>query len=168
MDGMKKASTPANVLVIVGVAVALVVILLLKTSAHEPPSSTSRATSVSLPASRSSASSITSVHNDATADYVTALKSGRPIYVLFHSLTCQPCVEISAVADRVLPAYRDQVVFVNAITDDASSQQLAAKFSFQYIPTSFFVKPDGTVLDSYTGVLSEADMKARLDTLAAQ
>ena len=31
--------------------------------------------------------SITSVHNDATADYEAALKTGKPIYVLFHSLT---------------------------------------------------------------------------------
>ena len=35
----------------------------------------------------STSSSITSVHNDAEADYQAALKTGRPIYVLFHSLT---------------------------------------------------------------------------------
>ena len=31
--------------------------------------------------------SITSVRNDALADYEAALKTGKPIYVLFHSLT---------------------------------------------------------------------------------
>ncbi len=31
--------------------------------------------------------SITSTRTDATADYEAALKSGKPIYVLFHSLT---------------------------------------------------------------------------------
>ena len=36
---------------------------------------------------------ITSVHNDAAADYAAAMKTGKPVYVLFHSLTCQPCVE---------------------------------------------------------------------------
>ena len=31
--------------------------------------------------------SITSVHNDALRDYQAALKTGKPIYVLFHSLS---------------------------------------------------------------------------------
>ncbi len=57
---------------------------------------------------------------------------------------------------------------MNAITDDASAQQLASRFSFQYIPTSFFVASDGVVVDSYSGPLSEAEMRARLDKLVAQ
>ncbi len=31
--------------------------------------------------------SLTSVRNDAAADYEAAVKSGKPIYVLFHSLS---------------------------------------------------------------------------------
>lgn len=31
--------------------------------------------------------SITSIHNDAVADYQAALKTGKPVYVLFHSLS---------------------------------------------------------------------------------
>jgi len=37
--------------------------------------------------SQSSAASLTSVRNDASADYAAALESGKPIYVLFHSLS---------------------------------------------------------------------------------
>ena len=111
---------------------------------------------------------ITSTHNDAVADYEAALETGKPVYVLFHSLSCQPCVEISAVADKIMPGYEDKVVFVNAISDDPSGQQLASRFQFQYIPTSFFITPDGKVADSFTGAMSEADMKTRLDKLIAQ
>lgn len=57
---------------------------------------------------------------------------------------------------------------MNAVTDDPSAQQLASKFSFQYIPTSFFVAVNGTVADSYTGPLSESEMRARLDRLVAR
>jgi hypothetical protein len=32
-------------------------------------------------------SSLTSAHNDAVVDYEAAVKAGKPIYVLFHSLT---------------------------------------------------------------------------------
>ncbi|MDZ4168633.1 MAG: hypothetical protein U1E26_03110 [Coriobacteriia bacterium] len=31
--------------------------------------------------------SLTSVRNDATADYEAAVKSGKPIYVMFHSMS---------------------------------------------------------------------------------
>ncbi len=67
-----------------------------------------------------------------------------------------------------MPEYQDKVVFVNAITDDASAQQLASKFSFQYIPTSFFVTSDGAVSESYTGPLSDSEMRDRLDKLVAE
>ena len=114
------------------------------------------------------AGSITSVRNDAPADYEAALQTGKPVYVLFHSTTCAPCVEISAVADEVMSGYADEVVFVNAITDDPAGGELAAQFAFQYIPTSFFLAPDGTVVDTHTGTLTEAEMQAFLDELVAQ
>lgn len=57
---------------------------------------------------------------------------------------------------------------MNAITDEASAKELAKRFSFQYIPTSFFVAPDGTVADTHTGPLTEAEMRGRLDELIAR
>ena len=117
-------------------------------------------------AAQSTGATITSVHNDAVGDFEAAITSGKPVYVLFHSLSCQPCVEISAVADKVMPDYEGKVVFVNAITDDASvTASSPSKFSFQYIPTSFFIDADGKIVDSFTGAMSEAEMKARLDKL---
>jgi thioredoxin-like negative regulator of GroEL len=56
---------------------------------------------------------------------------------------------------------------VNAVTDEASARQLAARFSFQYIPTSFFIDAGGEVVGSYTGPLTEAEMRGRLDELIA-
>ncbi len=112
-------------------------------------------------------SSLTSIHNDAVGDFEVARETGKPVYVLFHSLTCEPCIEISAVADKVVPEYEDAVVFVNVITDDPSGQKLAEQFSFQYIPTSFFIGPDGQIEDSYTGAMDAVAMRARLDALVA-
>lgn len=113
------------------------------------------------------APTITSVHNDSVADYEAALASGKPVYVLFHSLSCEPCVNISAVVNRVMPEYEGKVVFVNAITGDSSADQLASKFKFQYIPTSFFLKPDGSLADAYTGELDEAALRDYLDAVVA-
>jgi hypothetical protein len=38
------------------------------------------------------------VQDDAVVTYDAALATGKPVYVLFHSLTCDPCVQISAVS----------------------------------------------------------------------
>jgi thioredoxin-like negative regulator of GroEL len=163
----RKRTSPSVVLlllvaaILAGIAFAKVQ----KGGAAAPPTT---AASVTSGTSQQTATTITSVHNDAVADYDAALKSGKPVYVLFHSLSCQPCVEISAVVDKVMPGYAGKVVFVNAISDDASAQQLASKFKFQYIPTSFFVKADGTTVDSFTGSMSETDMRTRLDKLVAK
>lgn len=54
---------------------------------------------------------------------------------------------------------------MNAVTADASAQELSTKFQFQYIPTSFFLSPDGQVLDSYTGPMTAQEMRLRLDKL---
>lgn len=67
-----------------------------------------------------------------------------------------------------MPTYAGKLEFVNAITGDPSGQQLASQFSFQYIPTSFFINAKGEVVDSFTGPLTEADMRSRLDSLVAE
>jgi thiol-disulfide isomerase/thioredoxin len=164
-----KGGRTKSAILIAGVVVALLALIIVKTTAQPgSPSATEAGTATAAAGAQADADSLTSVRNDAVADYGAALKTGKPIYLLFHSLTCDPCVEISGVADRVVPAYKNKIAFVNAITDDPSGQELASKFSFQYIPTSFFLKVDGTVVDSFTGVLTDAEMKTRLDSLAAQ
>lgn len=118
--------------------------------------------------SASMASGPSQSHADAMAAYDAALASGKPIYLLFHSLTCDPCIAISAVVDRVMPDYQGKVVFVNAITTDEPSRQLVEKFRFQYIPQSFFLDPKGSVVESYTGAMDEPSLRAYLDELATR
>ena len=150
--GNTPASPSKRVLIAIVVAVFLV-LLIWKAVADEATPGAGEA-------------SITSVRNEAVRDYEAAVESGKPIYVLFHSLTCVPCVEISEVADTVVPSYGEEISFVNVITDDPSGQELSQRFSFQYIPTSFFLAPGGEVIDSYTGSMTESEMRARLDALA--
>ena len=78
---------PAVVIVLVGAAL-FGGVLLAKYQNRPPaaPLSTSNGASVIAPA-QSGASANTSARNDAAADYETALKTGKPIYVLFRSLS---------------------------------------------------------------------------------
>jgi thioredoxin-like negative regulator of GroEL len=156
MDGASGRRRLVGVLIVVVLLLALVVAKLATNGVGPAPSSETGASVT-----------ITSAHNDAVGDFEAARASGKPVYVLFHSLTCDPCIEISNVADRVMPEYSDEVFFVNAITDDPSGQELAAGFSFRYVPMSFFLTADGAVQDQFTGAMSEAEMRRYLDALVS-
>ena len=152
--GAGRSKVPV-ILLIVAILLGLVLVKLVSDDAAPTTSSAGE-----------TGTSMTSVHNDAVSDYEAAVASGRPIYLLFHSLSCEPCVEISRVVDQVMPEYADKVVFVNAITDDRTGQQLSDSFGFQYIPTSFFLAPGGRdIVDSYTGAMDAVAMRAFLDAL---
>lgn len=168
---MVKSTDPRlRIAAVVAVIAAFAVLIVFKTIAASPraPAVTEPATGAVSAAATPAPGAPSQSKANALVAYDDARKTGKPIYLLFHSLTCVPCVEISAVVDKVVPGYEGRVVFVNAITTEQSAQDLAAKFKFEYIPTSFFIKADGTVSDSFTGTLSDVEMNARLDKLIAE
>jgi thiol-disulfide isomerase/thioredoxin len=98
--------------------------------------------------------------------YRDALSAGAPMYVLFHSGACEPCVEAKDVADRVLPEYEGAIVYVSAHTVDSRSRELFDEFSFRSVPTSFWVDASGEVVDQQVGPMAEDDLRGRLDALS--
>lgn len=77
------------------------------------------------------------------------------------------CTELAAVAAETLPDYEGRVAFVDAITDSSSAEPILQRYPTQYIPTSILVGPDGQVVDTIIGPLSEAELRERLDELTA-
>ncbi|PKQ16999.1 MAG: hypothetical protein CVT67_02315 [Actinobacteria bacterium HGW-Actinobacteria-7] len=154
--------------ILLGVAVVFAVVLGMKLggAAIKPTAVAPAANSVSTPAEPSLTP--TAARGDASAEYDAALRAGKPVYVLFHSTTCQSCIDISRVVDGVLPEYADRLTFVNAITDDPGARSLADRFEFQYIPTSFFIDGKGKIVDSYVGPLDEPGLRTYLDSLTAR
>jgi len=65
----------------------------------------------------------------------------------------------------VIPDYEGKIEFVNAITDDASGRQLAEQLPFAYIPMSIFFGANGDKVASQAGALTEAQMRAYLDSM---
>ena len=169
---MARATSPNKVKRQVGWVVAVLIVLALAAIilAKQAPGPTGEvpATPAVSQSPTASTGGPSSSHADSMVAYEAALKTGKPIYLLFHSLTCDPCIEVSAVVDKVIPGYEGRVVFVNAISTDEPSQRLADKFRFQYIPQSFFLDSKGNVIDSFTGAMDESAMKAYLDRLVAQ
>lgn len=101
------------------------------------------------------------------ADYDAALADGRPIFLNFGLSYCANCEEMGMTVDRVMPDYADEVTYIKVMTDEPEGQELARQFSFRFVPTSYFIGSSGTVVDSYTGKLDDARVRAYLDRLLA-
>lgn len=104
---------------------------------------------------------------DPVEAYDQALAGDLPIVVFFHSGGCPPCIETAEAVNAVMPGYADTVAYVDAPTGDSRTRPLFQRLSFQFVPTTFFLTPDGAVFDQFTGAMAAGEFQTRLDALVA-
>ncbi len=112
---------------------------------------------------------------------------GTPLVVNFFSSTCVPCVtempDFEAVhqelGDEVAflgVNFQDQVSDATALVDETGvtydiardpSGELARALGMVVLPSTFFVSPDGRVVDMQAGVLSADELRRRIEELRA-
>lgn len=147
-----------NALILLVVAAAFAALIVVKIGASSPPA-TGRV------AGSPDAGAEAAEPVDAVAAYQAALDTGRPIFLNFGLSYCANCAEMEQSVQEVLPDFKNEVVYLHVMTDEPSGQALARRFSFQFVPTSYFIAPDGEIADSYTGKLDAAGVRKYLDTL---
>jgi thioredoxin 1 len=96
------------------------------------------------------------------ADEVT--RCATPVVVDFYATWCGPCRQFSPMLDRAAGGYTGKIKFVKVNLDE--SPGLAQNYQVQGIPTVLLFK-DGKLADRILGVPTEADLKGKLDALAA-
>jgi thioredoxin 1 len=96
------------------------------------------------------------------ADEVT--RATGPVVVDFYATWCGPCRQLAPIMDRLAEPLATKIKFVKVNIDE--SPGLAQNFQIEGIPTVLLFK-DGKLVDRVTGLLPEADLKAKLDSLAA-
>lgn len=116
---------------------------------------------------------------------------GKPILLNFAASWCGPCELEAPVLKNAYDKYKDQVAFVGAaVKDNADSQrafaekhglefpigldpsgsiaysyQKAAKVSISGIPTTFFIKKDGTIATFWVGPLTESNLETLMSMI---
>ena len=114
---------------------------------------------------------------------------GKPVVINFWATWCPPCKQEMPAFDKAYQERGDIVDFMmvnltDGVRDDVlsvqefvresgykfpvyfdSARQGAAEYGGMYIPTTVFINADGTVLETYSGAMSEDKLNSYLDTL---
>jgi thioredoxin 1 len=93
-----------------------------------------------------------------------ALRNGKPAMVLFHSTSCVPCKQMSALVVAVRGDYEPDIVFVDVVVNDRANMNLVRQAGIQTIPTTLFVNLTGQG-KRHVGALREDALRAELSAL---
>lgn len=104
------------------------------------------------------------IHPVAEASFdAEVLQAGKPVVVDFFATWCGPCKILSPRLDKLAAEFGDKIKFVSVNVD--KSPELANRFKVEGIPTVLYFGKDGKPAERTTGVLSETNLRAKLESL---
>ena len=95
-------------------------------------------------------------------NFDTEVADGKPVMVDFYADWCAPCQILGPRVKEIAEKY-DGRVSVGKLNVDTSGT-LAVRYGIQGIPTVLFFK-DGKLVDRVVGLVPEAELTRRLDSL---
>ncbi len=94
-----------------------------------------------------------------------AKAEGKPVLLKFGSGRCLPCIEMDRNINSIRPDYEGNAAIIIVDLNDRREYDFAMKYNVETIPTTIFFNRDGTVADSYVGVMTPDELRNRLNSL---
>jgi thiol:disulfide interchange protein len=133
-----------KILVLAGVVLLVAVLLIVKNQTAEP---------------------IIPVDESPEVQLDRLVTEGKPVFVFFHSNTCQSCIDMMGIVDTVHPEFEGEVALVDVNVYDQANENLLRRANIYSIPTELFIDAsgEGSVL---IGVITPDQLRQQLQTLA--
>ncbi len=97
----------------------------------------------------------------------TSIEDHVPVIVAFTAEWCPHCRKYKPVFSEVKDMYKGKVTFINVDVDDKSGSALSDRFQVRGIPTTAFVRADGSVLEVKVGEVEREKLIEFSDLLIA-
>ena len=94
-----------------------------------------------------------------------ALAANRPTLAFFHSLTCDSCIEMTAIVQQVYPEFQGTITLVDVNVYDGRNQALVERSRILAIPTVVLIDGTGQA-QWFPGVMEAAQLRQKLQALA--
>ena len=100
--------------------------------------------------------------NITNENYEALLADSKPLVIDFWAEWCGPCRAVAPIVEELAEEYADKVNIGKCDVEECDD--ISANYRVRNVPTLVFIK-GGEVVDKHVGVISKAELKAKIDAL---